>query len=229
MSVSIPVIRMKKLVESLINLVRTDYETKFVAGKESQTLLYQILYGVKEYDYDFYTQGKSIFLRKDTDPIKIEVNLQFNKNPSSMPNVWIREPAKGNGTYNHIGSDLGETMYFNYTDPETEITTTDMLSQLRDTKKAVYELVITSDNPLGTILVAEVLYALFLGAQDTLTGMFDTFNFSMKELMLNNDMSPITLMAKSITIETQFENVVPRIAQEDLVKSITFENPTING
>jgi hypothetical protein len=229
MSVRIPVIRMKKLVESLIHLVRTDYETKFAAGKETQTLLYQILNGIEEFDYDFYKQGKEIFLRKDTDPRKIEVNLQFNKNPSSIPNIWVREPAKSNGAYNHIGSDLGETLYFNYTDSETELTTTESLSQLRDTKRAVYELVITSDNPLGTILVAEVVYALFLGAQDTLTELFETFNFSMKELMLNNDSAPISLMAKAITIETQFENIVPRIATEDLVNSINFENPTIHG
>lgn len=220
MATLLPLLRIKKIVESLLEFVKTDYETKIADNKEEQTILYQVLYGNKEDNWDFYEQAKNIFLKPETDPQKLNVTLHFSKNFNSLPNIWVREPAKQRGGYNSIGSYIPEDKLF---DDGT------YSEQLRDTKRASYELVCSSPNPLLTILIAEVVYSLLVGAQDTLNELFGTFEFSMKELMANNDSIPMGLTIRAISVETQFENIVPKIQlPTSLVNKVIFNYPTIN-
>lgn len=222
MAVQIPIIKIKKITESLLALVKTNFDTLKAESREQESLLYQIIFGNESDNYDFYEQAQDVFLRKPTSPKRIEVNLQFNKSQNPIPNIWVREPAKQNGSYNHIGGMMDFPTEFSHIDPDTDETIKTYQDQMRDTKRAVYELVITSDNYLTTLMIGEVLYSLFLGAQDTLNEHFGTFNYSMKEMVLNNESVPYGLYAKVISIETQFENIVPRISEQEFVNTFNF-------
>ena len=222
MAVQIPIIKIKKITESLLLLVKKNFDDLKALNREEESLLYQIIFGNESDTYDFYEQAQDVFLRKPTSPKRIEVNLQFNKSQNPIPNIWIREPAKTNGSYNHIGGAMDYSTQFSHINPDTLETENTYQEQLRDTKRATYELVITSDNYLTTLMIGEVLYSLFLGAQDTLNEAFGLFSYSMKEMILNNESVPYGLYAKVISIETQFENIVPRISQEEVVESFNF-------
>ena len=222
MAVQIPIIKIKKITESLLALVKTNFDELKALGREEESYLYQIIFGNSSDTYDFYEQAQDVFLKKSTSPKRIEVNLQFNQSKNPIPNIWLREPAKQNGSYNHIGGIMDSPTQFTHIDPDTLMDVNTYQDQMRDTKRAVYELVITSDNYLTTLMIGEVLYSLFLGAQDTLNETFGTFSYSMKEMILNNESVPFGLYAKVISIETQFENIVPRIAEQDFATSFNF-------
>ena len=222
MAVQIPIIKIKKITESLLALVKTNFDELKALGREEESYQYLITFGNASDTYDFYEQAQDVFLKKPTSPKRIEVNLQFNQSKNPIPNIWLREPAKQNGSYNHIGGMMDSPTQFTHIDPDTLMDVNTYQDQMRDTKRAVYELVITSDNYLTTLMIGEVLYSLFLGAQDTLNETFGTFSYSTKEMILNNESVPFGLYAKVISIETQFENIVPRIAEQDFATSFNF-------
>lgn len=207
----IPIVYMKTVIQSLINYISQDLSDNITNGTEEKSFLYKIWEGVSEDKFDFYEEAKAIFSRTEYNPNKLRVSLQYNKNVNSVPNIWLREPSRRNGNYNSIGS-IGD----GYTMDE------DMQEEYRDTKACNYELIITSNNTLTTILICETIYHALLGAHDTLTEMFPIFNFNMKELMSNNELTPTPLIIKSIEINTQMETQAPSILQKDIVNNIKF-------
>lgn len=216
MATLIPVVKLKRLLDGLIEYVRTDFESR---TNESDTFLYKALDGNRVDGFDFYEEGKNIFLRTSTSSRKIETRLMFTKDIAPTPTIHVREPMREKGIYNSIGGISGTRINLP-NDGYTE--------EYRDTKKANYEYVITSDNPLETILISEVIYNLLLGAWETLQSQwFDLFDFSQKELIANNELVPYPLYIKSINILVQFQNTVPGIQLDTLCGAINFQDPTI--
>ena len=216
MATLIPVVKLKSILDGLIEYIRVDFETQ---TDEADTFLYRVLAGNRTDGYDFYEEGKNIFLRTSTSSRKIETRLMFTKDIAPTPTIHVREPARIKGIYNTIGGIVGGRIDF----PNNVYT-----AEYRDTKKANYEYVITSDNPLETVLIAEVIYTLLLGAWETLhTQLFDLFDFGLKELLANNELVPYPLYIKAIDLTVQFENTVPGIQRSTLCDVINFEDPTI--
>lgn len=216
MATLIPVVTLKRLLDGLIEYVRTDFESR---TDESETFLFRALQGNSSDGYDFYEEGKNIFLRTSTSSRKIETRLMFTRDIAPTPTIHVREPSREKGVYNSIGGIAGNRI---------DLPDDDYTHEYRDTKKANYEYVITSDNPLETVLIAEVVYNLLLGAWETLhTQWFDLFDFGLKELIASNDLVPYPLYIKSINILVQFENTVPGIHINELINAINFQDPTI--
>ena len=216
MATQIPVVRLKSILDGLIEYVRSDFESR---TDESDTFLYKVLEGNRTDGYDFYEEGKNIFLRTSTSSRKIETRLMFTKDIAPTPTVHVREPTRVKGVYNSIGGIVG---------PRINLPDDGFTDEYRDTKKANYEFVITSDNPLETILIAEVIYTLLLGAWETLqTQIFDLFDFGLKELVANNELVPYPLYIKSVEITVQFQNTVPGIQLQTLCDAINFADATI--
>jgi len=218
MATLIPVVKLKSLLDGLIEYVRVDFESQ---TSESNSFLFRVLDGNRLDGFDFFEEGKNIFLRTSTSSRKIETRLMFTKDIAPTPTIHVREPARVKGDYNAVGGLFGSRVNF----PNNVYS-----AEYRDTKKANYEYVITSDNPLETILIAEVIYTLLLGAWETLhTQLFDLFDFGLKELLANNELVPYPLYIKSIDLTVQFENTVPGIQRSTLCNVINFRDPTIQA
>lgn len=216
MGALIKVVKVKKIVDALIQYVRNDYETHPI---EEETFLYRLLSENQEGDYNFFTQAKEIFLRDDKNPRNIRTSLMFNKNTNGSPHIHIRESVRPKGTFNSIGGIEGSINVF---DDGT------FGENYRDTKRATYEILITSLNALDTILISEVIYTLMYGAYETLANEFSLFEFSLKELVFQ-DNSAANLYVKAIGLDTQQENIIPSIITNDILDSINFEASGING
>ena len=214
----IKVLWLKKIVDALILWVQEDYNIKVADNREEDSFLYRYLNGNTEGDYDFYVQAKAIFLRDQKSPRQIRTSLMFNKDIKGTPHVHVREPAKSKGQYNSIGGGMGNIIM--NTDGSYNDT-------FRDSKRASYDIVITSDNPLDTVLISEVLYALLWGANSTLSDEFGLFDLGMKELMMENHLVPIQLYIKAITMDVQFDNEMMGLTGDIPVIDINLNNPTI--
>jgi hypothetical protein len=213
--IGIYIIKLKKIVDALIEYVRDDYESKY-PSREDETFLHQALHGTSDADYDFYVQAKEIFLRTSTSPRKIKTGLMFPRQVQGTPHIHVREPAKQNGPFNSLGNNFGGDLVIGADDA--------LYTEYFDSKRSAFEIVITSDNPMESILVSEVIYSLLLAAKDTLTlNLFQTLTFSMRELIMNNDVQTPYLYVKSITMDGTYENRAMTISSvSDSLRSVIF-------
>lgn len=193
--------------------------TGTVTDREEDTFLYQLLGDNIEGDYNFYTQAQEIFLRDDENPRSIRTSLMFNKNTKGEPHIHVREASRPKGTFNSIGGIQGEHLILD---------DGSFNEQYRDTKRGAYEIIVTSKNPLDTILIAEVIYTLMWGAYETLANEFSTFDFSLKELIFQNELAA-SLYAKAITLDTQQENIIPSLINNTVLDQVNFVLSNING
>lgn len=205
----IKIVKIKKIVDALITYVREDYNNK--TNKE-ESFLYRLLGDNTEGAYNFYTQSLEIFLRDDLKARKIQTSLMFNKNTNGNPHIHVREASRSKGSFNTIGGIQGDIYSFD---------DGSIGEQYRDTKKGLYEVLITSTNPLDTILISEVIYTLMYGAYETFQAEFSLFDFSLKELVFQNHTAE-QLYVKAITIDTQQDNVIPSIISNDILDKVNF-------
>jgi len=220
MALSIPLLKIKGIVDSLIDYARDDLKLTIDEGREQESFLYLILNGNNSDGYDFYTQAKSVFSRTEESRTKITTGLAYPKDMSPAPYIWIREPARAKGQTNSIGKLTGDTIDFG----------TSFRQEYRDDKHAIYEAVVMSKNYIESIMVSEVLYALFMGSYDLLAQMFNLAEVNMKELVMNNDnIPPYMLVSRALTIDVEFDNYIPSVSSQELVNKIRFNGIPING
>lgn len=200
----IQIVKIKKIVESCLEYVQTDFESK---NNEKDSFLYKVLGDTQDGSYNFYEQAKNLFLRKETNPNNIKVLLEYPKDRAGLPSYVIREPGKTGGIANSIGkieSFMGGVPMY------------------RDTRQYGLEIMCFSVNMNESILMSEVLYALLLGSWDTLASQFLKIEFTMKELMMQNNLMPTPIFIRSIGLDLSSEEIVPGLVDTSLLGKIIF-------
>lgn len=200
----IQIVKIKKIVESCLEYVQTDFESK---NNEKDSFLYKALGDTQDGSYNFYEQAKNLFLRKETNPNNIKVLLEYPKDRAGLPSYVIREPGKKSGIANSIGkieSFMGGVPMY------------------RDTRQYGLEIMCFSVNMNESILMSEILYALLLGSWDLLASQFLKIEFSMKELMMENHLMPTPIFIRSIGLELSSEEIAPGLVDTTLLGKILF-------
>ncbi len=213
--IQIPIIKIKKVLDGLLAYIKADIEANVL--DETKSFLHRALYDNQDGDYNIYQQAKAIFTRESTSPKRINTSLFFTKNIQQIPHIFVRESANRSdgSSLGFIGDDL-------FLDEDTG----EVAEGILDCKKTSIDLVVTSDNPLESIVISSVVSALFMSANRSLSEIFRTFSISEKELMTNFD-TQSNLYFRSITIEASFENLIPKIGIEELLNEFTINRPTI--
>lgn len=156
-----------------------------------------------------------IFTRTNLDSRKIDTRLLFDVDRALIPTIHVREPAKGKGktdAISYIGEEIYENLDGSYND------------QRRRSFDSQFELMITSANRHEVLIIEEVLLALLIGAQDTiaLSNPFYTFEFSVKELIANNELVPQPLFIKSIGLNVAYSKYYPDLSNNSMLNKILF-------
>ena len=214
---TIPILKVKKFVDLLIEFVKTDYDN---ATDKTKSFLYAVLGDNVENGWDFYANGIEIFGRGVDDKRKLETRLMFDRSRAMLPTIHVREPAKNKGTSDGIGF-----MDDNYVANE-DLTISDTR---RKSFTSNFELMITSGNSMEVILIQEVLEAAMLASMDTLTiDFFDLIDFNSRELMMNDDIERNMLFIKTIGLNIQYsKSSIPTLYSEQNITTINFNNPTL--
>lgn len=216
----IKVVYIKKLTDALLKFIEDDFNSHI---NEFDSWLYRMLYDASDdSDFNFYKQAKDVFLGTSTSPRKIQTTLGYNKNTNGSPTITIREATKPKGSYNGIGG----ISNYGYLNDDNNYG----VHQYRDTRKSDFELMVVTNNSLLTILISDVLYALFIGAWETVSYQFDTFDIVIKDMMVNQDVNA-PLFIKSVGLSCQYENIVPSIVLDPSVRvnQIMFKQSSINN
>ena len=198
------IVKIKKIIESCLEYVQTDFESK---NNEKDSFLYKVLGDTQDGSYNFYEQAKNLFLRKETNPNNIKVLLEYPKDRAGLPSYVIREPGKKSGIANSIGkieSFMGGVPMY------------------RDTRQYGLEIMCFSVNMNESILMSEILYALLLGSWDILASQFLKIEFTMKELMMQNNLMPTPIFIRSIGLDLSSEEIVPGLVDTSLLGKIIF-------
>lgn len=156
-----------------------------------------------------------IFTRTDLEQRKIDTRLMFDLDRAPLPTIHVREPAKSKGKTDAIGY-TSEELYENLDGSFQE--------QRRRSFASQYELMATSMNRHEVIIIEEVMTALLVGAQDTLAlaNPFYTFDFSVKELIANNELIPNPLFIKSIGLQVNYNKTYPDLSSNQMLGKILF-------
>lgn len=197
--------QIKAIITRLLIFVQEDYKN----NTEEDTFLYKTFYGVKDGNFDFYEQGKKLFLRNDSNPRNLRVLLEFPKDKTKTPAYVVREPSKRTSEFNSIGKLTGQ---FDHTGKMI----------LRDSRNYEFEVMCVSDNFLESILMSEILYSLLLGSYNVLSQSFQSISFSMKEVMINADVIPLPFFLRSIGLNLTSDEHVPTIEEMPLLKKVLF-------
>lgn len=197
--------QIKAIITRLLIFVQEDYKNNV----EEDTFLYKTFYGVKDSNFDFYEQGKKLFLRNDSNPRNLRVLLEFPKDKTKTPAYVVREPSKRTSEFNSIGKLTGQ---FDHTGKMI----------LRDSRNYEFEVMCVSDNFLESILMSEILYSLLLGSYNILSQSFQSISFSMKEVMINADVIPLPFFLRSIGLNLTSDEHVPTIEEMPLLKKVLF-------
>ena len=72
---TIPILKVKKFVDLLIEFVKTDYEDK---TDKTKSFLYRVLSDNTSDGWDFYQNGIEIFVRGEDDKRKLETRLMLS-------------------------------------------------------------------------------------------------------------------------------------------------------
>lgn len=214
----IPIIRIKKFTDLLIEFIRTDYEN--VTNKQN-SFLYRVLEDDQDNGYDFYRNAVQIFTRDKGYKNKIETRMGFDPSRATLPTIHVREPAASKGKTDGIGF-FGDDVFDN------EGGTSSI--NAKKSFQSKFELMITGSNTNEIIIIKEVLESAIIGAYESLqVGFFDLIDFSSRELIIQNESyGGVPLFAKSIELMISYEkSSIPKLYTEANIQSIQFNNPEI--
>ena len=225
---TIPILKVKKFVDLLIEFVKTDYEDK---TDKTKSFLYRVLSDNTSDGWDFYQNGIEIFVRGEDDKRKLETRLMFDRSRAGLPTIHVREPAKNKGSYDGIGL-LDDRIVVNEStglDNQNQPLPSTISSTARKTFSSQFDIMITSGNSLECVLIQEVLESAILASLDTLTiPFFELVDFTSKELMMSDETERNQLFIKSITLNIQYQkDGIPKLYTEENIKKIQFNNPTL--
>lgn len=214
----IPIIRVKKFTDLLIEFIRTDYEN---ATNKVNSFLYRVLEDDQDNGYDYYRNAVQIFSRDKNYKNRIETRMGFDPDRATLPTIHVREPGAQKGKTDGIGF-FGDETFSN----EDGTTSTNAKKSFH----SKFELMITSSNVNEIIIVKEVLENAMIGAYESLqVNFFDLIDFSSKELIIQNDSYGGTpLFAKTIELDISYEkNSIPKLYTQENITAIQFNNPEL--
>lgn len=225
---TIPILKVKKFIDLLIEFIKTDYESK---TDKTKSFLYRVLSDNTSDGWDFYQNGIEIFVRGEDDKRKLETRLMFDRSRAGLPTIHVREPAKNKGSYDGIGFFDDQIVINESTglDDQNQPLPSTISSTARKTFSSQFDIMITSGNSLECVLIQEVLESAMLASLDTLTiPFFELVDFTSKELMMSDETERNQLFIKSITLNIQYQkDGIPKLYTEDNIKKIQFNNPTL--
>lgn len=202
--------QIKNIITRLLIFVQEDFKN----NPEEQTFLYKTFNGVKDGNFNFYEQGKKLFLRNESNPRNLRVSLEFPKDKLNLPVYVIREPSKRESPFNSIGKLTGQF------DESGKMI-------IRDSRNYEFEIMCVSDNFLESILMSEILYALLLGSYNILSQSFQSIDFSMKEIMVNTEVIPLPIFMRSIGLNLSSDEYVPTIEEIPLLGKVLFADASL--
>lgn len=215
----LPEIRLKRIIDSLLNYLKEDLKINIDHNTENESYLYLLFHESKE-DTTFsvnYKEAKQIFLRVEADPRYLKVSPIFDRRRAQVPTIHIVVPQDGE-EYRQIGDAVGE-----FYDIDNFI-----IEKRGRAFQTQFNLITTSDNITEVLLINYVLRALLIGAVPQLEYFgFINSHISTQDLNINPDLFPANAYIKGILLTAAYPEIVPEVGKNPKIKTIIFDEKEI--
>jgi hypothetical protein len=220
MSLFIPEIAIKSIIDAILLYIRDDYST--VVNKDDSYLA-QLVKGIKLGKYNLYDQAVEVFINRGKGhPKELLTNLFFNSERASIPTIHIVLLEDATGA-NGIGVDEG----FN----------SPIYDSISKTTKAVYNrsfdsrihIVITSENTLEVIVVYSILRAALISTfTDLNLNGFQNLKISGGDLQINPELIPQNIFLKAIHLDFFYDVPAPSIFTNETFADLIAQGIAVN-
>ena len=201
MALVIPELKLLKIVEAFIHLVRTDYSSK---ANEEDSLLYKMFGGESIDNYDYFEQAKAVISNTANQPRRLQVFKFFNQKRAHFPTVHI---VVSNDTPSGMDNGIG----FDFNGEEH--------SRVFDTKITI---LVTSDNQEEVAIIYYMLRFLFISGVDTFEYHgIRNIKFSGGDVQLGQEITP-PVFSKSIALDFIYDAVTTVLHSGGIIDSIVF-------
>lgn len=216
-------------IEKLLKYVRTDYKTCLSNGDHEKSILYLLLGDLKIERYKLFEQAIQVFVQADsTHPREIKVDLAFNMDMDGAPTIHITCPGDSPGT-NSLG--IGEGDYdpiFDASIVEPGEVDSSYYQTYNRRYKAIYDLVITTDNSNEIVLIYHVLRALLTGVTTHLhENKLLNLQISGNDLTPYSEIIPKNFFVKSLRLSFEYESGTVNLFKVFSPNEINFEGTPI--
>lgn len=210
-------------LDTIVKVLRKDLEDH-PSPTENDSLLYRIM-GLDEDSnplklniYNFFKQARKIISIKDN----LRIHYGYSLDTTTGVDICILLPSEEATTT--IGEDEG------YLEDTVEVAG-ETYSQQYYTQmfKSDYQLMITSNNSLEVLTVYNVLKSMLLMMVPhlELCGLRNP-HFSGRDIVMQDDLSPVPLFHKVLNISFNYEHNVPREVFEEVLKSLSATGSMIS-
>lgn len=215
----LPIIKLRNIVISLLSWVKSDLISNELTP--DQSWLYLEFNDQKIEGRNFYEELRDMILLGKEDARSLRVKMMFDTERTELPTIHINYPAENLNTgdnFINTGAIVEELAI-----PDGEDIDYELVDKYSRSAIGQYELIFTGANTLQVIMLYECMMALLIAGADTLTYQFDKFEFSGRQLMLNNqDMLPRGIFYRSISVNLQMKRIVRSIIAHKSASDITF-------
>lgn len=212
----LPEVQLKAVIDRLLEWITQDFSS---APIEEDSFLYQTLNGNVIHNFDFYTQGKSLFLRTSDNPRKLETRIMFDPTRAEIPTIHIILSSENTGKDNALGVNRGPDNFIR-SDKKKQ----PLYARSFDAR---YQLAITSNNPLETVLIYQCLKAALIAGMDSL--LFAGLrlpSLTGDDLDLSGEQAP-NIFVRSLNVEVDYEMIVPSLTSYNVLNKIVTNDVKI--
>ncbi len=201
----LPEQRLKALMDFFLKVITEDY------------LL--LLFGDQTFGqggYDYFENAKTLFLKPEDNPRKVECNIFFNRDRQGLPTIHIALNQDIIGEGNGLGFDPADAV-----DEDGET----FRETFTRTYSSRFNIICTSDNTFEVLIMYSVIRALMQGNPGLLDMIgLKNVKFSGQDLILTDYLVPPTIFARGFLLDCLYEVTVPSLQSQSTIKQAFIES-----
>jgi len=215
----IPEIVLFNLITGLVTHISKDFEANL--ADETKSLLYNLLHGNKFGKFDYYDQGKELFLRRTDHPRKVAVRQFFDVSRADLPTIHITLPGES-AAFDGIGVDEG------FKSPLWDDDNLRFTPVYNRNFEAQYSIIFTSENTLEVLLMYNTMRSLLISIFDSvqLVGLQNP-KLGGQDLQINSDLIPKHIFIRALTLHSNYDVSVPRFFSDQMMQDIIFSGKAV--
>ena len=211
----IPELTLFDMLDKITTYMITDLETNITAETESSSMLYKIIGGNSYKNETYFNTAKELFLRKENNPNKLNIQLYFHLEPTRLPSISLSVPSESSDkTTDVLGMDSGD---------DYDESSTTKVPTLNRNFKASLNVIISSKNPTEQT----ILYHVYRGLMIAILPALDLIGFRNpslggKEVQVNPELIGTNMYVRMITLDYFYEVVVSSAISHTIIEKIDF-------
>lgn len=206
-----------RVLNNVLDLIRTDYRTLSAANKVQESFLYRITYDMMIEDrYEPFPAAVKMLINTDQDPKKLLVRSAYDTNTNRTPFVFVAlgEEHESN---NSLTQGIADNPY--------QMVGEDKYKKFYQRRFAAnYQVVIGGENKNEVVLLYHIIKAIVIHYYTVFyCERLEMMKISGGDVRMNTAV-PDKIFLQTIILSFEYEQKIPFLVNDDIVKELSFSN-----